>query len=758
MFTSVFFSARGRRWRGLVSATLAIVLASAATVWAQPAGENQARPEVTIPDSATAESLFTDFLHYARLGRFTIADTYARALLSRPDVDPREILQVASRDKKSVDTLLIIIKNSSIGENAAKVLDLIQRGEELERQDTDRIAANIANLIGDPQQQYYAIKHLIESGEHAVPPMVQVLLDPARSELWPHVINAMARLGKPAVTPLAIALSMRNNDVRVHLINALGEIGYPHAIPFLRNLMADPHMPEATTTAAANAIEQISAVTGQVFTGEPADFLYQLGQRYYDEEDSVKADPRLDTANVWYWDDGMQLLALTEVSERIFGQVMAMRCCEEALALQADHGDAIALWLAANIRRESRLGMNIESGDAGETGDPDPTRPAVFPRALYFTQTAGPRYAHAVLARAVRDQDTAVALGAIRALHVTAGETSLVGTEDIKQPLVQALRFPDALVRIRAALALGAALPKSQFADSQFVAPVLAGAITLTGSEQILVVDPDEANLNRVADALRAGGRKVIGEKSIYRALERARAEFQTLTALFIASDIQEPELTTALLQFRSEFMYAKTPVVVLVKSGQSLVSENAAATNRFVMLAAASAAPADLEAALQRTQAETGQARVSEDLALSLALETVDTLRRIAVDGRTVYDVGVAEPALIAAQASTSEELQTKATSVLALARTPSAQQAVAVMALNTNNTESLRLAAFDSLAESAKNNGNLLTEGQLDTLLGIAADDPDLTIRTAASEALGAFNLQANKASEFIRIYHGG
>jgi undecaprenyl pyrophosphate synthase len=76
----------------------------------------------------------------------------------------------------------------------------------------------------------------------------------------------------------------------------------------------------------------------------------------------------------------------------------------------------------------------------------------------------------------------------------------------------------------------------------------------------------------------------------------------------------------------------------------------------------------------------------------------------------------------------------------------------------LTDANTDSLRVAAFGSLAESAKNNGNLLEEGQIAELVDIAHDDPDLIIRTAASQSLGALNLTTNKASEIIRSYYGG
>jgi len=747
-----------RRCCGWLATAIIVGLGVITPVSAQVPGQSEAGSETTVPADASVESLFVDFLHYARLGRFKAADAFATALLAHPDLNPVEVVELAKRDKRAVDTLLIIIKNSSIGENAAKVMDLIHRGEHLARQNTDRILTNIENLGGNPQQEYFAIKYLAESGEYAIPPMVQTLLSPAKSELWPRVINALTRMGKPAVTPLAMALNMRNNDVRLHVIRALGEIGYLHAVPHLRKLIENPNMPEETKRAAAAAIDRITSITGRPFPGGAADSLFHLGEKYYNEDDLVRADPRLDTAHVWYWDDSTQALTSIVTAERIFGQVMAMRCCQEVLALQNDHADATALWLAANIRREGRLGMNVESGDPEETGDPDANQPAVFPRALYFTQTAGAGFAHRVLARAVQDSDTAVALGAIEALRITAGESSLVGTEDIKQPLVQALRFPDALVRIRAALALGTALPRSAFADSQFVMPVLTGAVTLTGREQVLVVDPDQSNLNRVVDAIRTAGRSVIGETTLYRALERARMEFQTLGAMFISTDVSEPELATALMQFRSEFVYSKTPVVVLTKPRDALLAEDVAARDGFVELVDAAADDADLEDALARVWSKAGLARIDDDTAMSIAMEAIETLRRIAVDGRTVYDVGVAEAALISALSSTNETLQTAAASVLALIPTSSAQQPVAALALDDANSESLRLSSFASLSESAKSHGNLLSGDQVTELIRIARDEPDLTMRTAASQALGALNLAPNRASEIIRTYHSG
>ncbi len=103
-------------------------------------------------------------------------------------------------------------------------------------------------------------------------------------------------------------------------------------------------------------------------------------------------------------------------------------------------------------------------------------------------------------------------------------------------------------------------------------------------------------------------------------------------------------------------------------------------------------------------------------------------------------------------------EELQTAAASVLALIHTPTAQRAIAHVSLDDQNAQSLRVATFGSLAESAKNNGNQLEAHQVTRLVEIARHDDNLTIRTAASEALGALNLATDNASQIIRSYYGG
>jgi hypothetical protein len=230
------------------------------------------------------------------------------------------------------------------------------------------------------------------------------------------------------------------------------------------------------------------------------------------------------------------------------------------------------------------------------------------------------------------------------------------------------------------------------------------------------------------------------------------------VSGVFLSTDLTEPGLAVALEKLRSEFTYTKTPVVVLTKPRQTVMAEDLARADSLVEIVDAAAADAALEAALERARGRAGHAPLSGEMALDLALRAADTLRRIAVDGRTVYDASMATPSLISALSASDERLQITAALVLALTPLPAAQRAIAHVALDSNNSKSLRVAAFGSLAESAKNNGNLLEEGQVSALVTIAKEDADLTIRTAASQTIGAVNLSNNKASEIIRTYYGG
>ncbi len=750
-------------FRSVVSRLLsALVLASpigwAPAAVAQSPDDEAAETDRTAPADAESSvaSSFEDFLHYARLGKFEQARAFATQLLEYPDLDPMELLAIADRDRKSVDTLITVINNSSIGEQAKRVLEVLREGEFRRRQEPERIGINLEKLAGPPQTEYNAIQSLIDSGEYAVPWMLQALMDRSHQDLWPRIIRALPQIGQPAVTPLAVALGVEDRDLRQNIVRMLGEIGYSHAVPYLKKLLASKDLHDVTRAVVEEALTKIARRTGQRFRGTGAEEFVQLGEQYYHEQGSLRADPRRSQANVWYWREGF--IDAVVVPREIYGPIMAMRCAEEALLLDPAREEAISLWLAANIRREARLGMDVESGEvAMDTGDA--TRPADFPRAVYFSRAAGARYCLAVLDRANRDQDTPVALGAIAALRTVAGANSLVGFRGDGQPLVKALLFPDAVVRIKAALALAEARPKSQFSGAEWVVPVLAEALGQTGAEHFVVIDPDQTNLNRVTELLRESGVEVLADADFYTAVERARRELHTVAGMFISAGLKSPSVGRAVTELRREFLFKMTPIVLLRGTGDYETARNLAARDVRLAHVAADATGDELGEAIRGVMARSGRMLPDPQEALSLAREATDALLGLGLDGRTVLNIGPAEPALRSVlEGAEDEELRIKAAGVLALSRTQSAQRSLAGVALDDTQSEALRVATFTALADSAKLNGNLLDDTLLSQLVGVSAEEADLTLRTAASRALGALNLTDNKASEIIRKYYQG
>ena len=63
-----------------------------------------------------------------------------------------------------------------------------------------------------------------------------------------------------------------------------------------------------------------------------------------------------------------------------------------------------------------------------------------------------PERLNSVLARALKDQNSAVALKAIHSLQGVAGQSNMFGGRGGDVPLVDAMRFPDRTVRYEAAM------------------------------------------------------------------------------------------------------------------------------------------------------------------------------------------------------------------------------------------------------------------------------------------------------------------
>lgn len=706
------------------------------------------------------KALAEDGWHFAAIGRFAYADANFKAL-DESNPDPVALLELARANTNRHAILIKLISNTEVGPSAKRFLEILGRGEEMLRMDPYEIASNVAKLSGPPRVAFNASGRLKESGEYAVPHLIQILQNPDKRSLHPAVIQLLPQIGRAALNPLCIALEMDDNVTRQVLIGAAAQIGYRQPLPYLAKV-ADDSKASAETRAAA---KQAMATLGDT-SGDRSQLFHELAANYYNNIESLRADARRDTANVWYLREGE--LRLIEVPAPIFNDIMAMRSCEEALIAHPDNTVATALWIAANFRREAKLGLNVESELPDELAAKDGTRPEGYPRAIYFARAAGPKYNHMVLEQAFKDRDAGVALGAIAALSETAGEPSLVGAEDIKQPLVQTLAFPSKQVRIKAALALGRALPKTSFQGADNVVPVLAEALAQSGRQSALVVDPDASSGNAFAAILTGLGFESAVGADYNKAREHGlKANLSSFDLILLASDMAEPDAVQTVRALRKDLPTAATPILVVAKEGQmnkAIAASRAGAgveilPTEVTQLGDAEKINQQVLARVGRAAQAMGMSPLSTDMSMGLALQAADVLRMIGLSNTKVYDVSRATPALITALASPSETLRIRSANVLSLAPGSEAQAALGEAAFNTAHAPAERVAKFAALAESGRRNANQLGTTDLITrLIEFTKNEKDLVLRTAASQALGALDLPSNQASEIIRSQYRG
>lgn len=713
-----------------------------------------------ITEGRKQKALAEDGWHFAAIGRFKYADANFKALVDA-NPDPVGLLELARANPNRHTILIKLITNTEVGPSAKAFLELLNKGEELLRMDAYEIVTNIRKLGGPPRMAYNAAKRLKESGEYAIPHLIQFLQNPEQRQLHAAIIQVIPQIGRGGLNPLCVSLGMEDNVTKRVIIDSLARIGYRQALPYLARVAEDSKSSEDCRSAARQAMATLGAGGSNVGA-----LFYELADAYYANAESVRADTRRDTANIWYMREGG--LRLVEVPMPIFNDIMAMRCSEEALIANADQANATALWIAANFRREAKLGLDVESDKPDLLAAKDGTRPEDYPRSIYFARAAGAKYNHMVLSRAFNDRDPGVALGAIAALSETAGAASLVGREDLKQPLVQSLAFPNRQVRIKAALALGRSLPTTSFSGSENVIPVLVEALAHSGRSAALIVDPDAGQANKMQAALRLASFDCAIGSNLNAARESARkVGITTYDVILLAAGMQQPDALGAIAELRRDLPTAATPILVVVNEDQLSTGRTAARsaagveviTSDIVDLGDPARITEQMMNRVKRASQTLGMSALGRELSMDLALQSCDVLRMIGESNLKVFDFSRSVSGLVGALSSSTEALRVRAAHALALGASADAQQALASAALNPERGLEERVAFFGSLAESARRNGNLLGSSEaVNRLINFTMTESDLILRAAASKALGALDLPSNKASEIIRGQYNG
>jgi HEAT repeat protein len=705
--------------------------ATAAPAAAAPA--TPSTPAVSIPQNQNLRDDVDDFWHYGKVARYDLATAFGNKLLSRPE-PPLEVLHAfettASEHQDNLDDWMIrwrTIDNPQMKDVADKIQKLLDKGRWEERTQPKIIAQNIQRLATGPRGYANGLAQLRDSGEIAVPIMIDFLRDPNRAQFHEVIVSALADMGRVALNPLLAATEMKDNDTLLSLISVLGNIQYDAAVPYLARLSQDQSRPAATRQAAANALHRIGGNTNAA----TPDLFYRLAEKFYYNNASITADPKAPTAYMWSWND-QQGLNFKTVPPAVFTDLMAMREARHALELGAGSGDALALWLAANNKVEVDL--------------PEGATVAVFaqgrPSANYFNVYAGPQYLNAVLTRCLSDHNSAVALKVIKSLAEIVGPSN--GSVD---PLVQAMHYPDRLVRFEAAFALASGQPTRTFAGHELVAPLLAEAVAQTGAGNVLIVAGSQNDYTKIAEALSKYG--TAGAGNAQQAMTNA-AELPWVDVIVISEGLGTEQIDNVYSAASRNPRLERVAKVIVASASGSPTFQRGASDPLTVVTADAS--PAGIQKAVQEARQRAGGIVLDEKTGTAYAMRAATLLQQLAASHSQVYDLSVARTQLLASLNDKRPEIVRAVAEALAYMNGDQIQPALLARGIDQKTPDEAKVGLLQGLARNAKFFGNHLDEQQLGQLQQAVESAQNLDVRTAAAEARGALNLPADQARALI------
>jgi HEAT repeat protein len=716
-----------------------------ATTPAAPAAPAAANP-VNLPENEPLKDSIENFWHYGLIARYDVASAEATRILGQ-NTDPQLLLAmfeaVADVHHDNLDEWLLRWQGvPAMKDVTTQLITVLNKGHEARRADPKYIEENI-KLASENERGYdLAIGRLRDSGELAVQFMIDDLRDPAKEQYHPAIRRALRDLGLSAVNPLLAATEMSDTQTLMSVVNVLGDLGYDVAVPYLLRLKHDPKTPNEVKETVDDALHRLRIADPDSLNA--ADQFYSLAERFYYDNSAVRAEKRYPIGRVWYWTDDKGL-TFKEVPQPIFHDVMCKREAEYSLKLAKDKGvsgvsaDALSLWLSANYQDEAEL----------PAGQKDPTIPADAPSAHYWGSLSGTVYLNKALSRANKDRNAPVALRIVQSLQDIGGQANLFSGAD--HPLMDALQFPDRLVRYEAAFALAAALPRDSFIGEERVVPLLAEALSQTGAANVMVVLSNQDQLNATIDGLKTAGYNVVGGTTPEDAVKNAVAR-PAIDAILTTEDLGP----TAIAQL--EALAGQTPrleravKVILTKTKASPYAVEAISDTTMATTQAKITDYPALKIAIDDARKRGGLLPLDESTAGKYATRAADLLSKIAINRSPVYDVTVAEPLLLSALDDNRPEIVKFTATVLGLMNSPEIQPALLTKASDDHTPDDLKIALFKAVATNARNFGRNLDDDQIQIIQKTVASAPNIDVRTAAGEARGALDLPADQAKKLI------
>lgn len=708
-----------------------------AMVLAVPAAIAASAPAAAAQDETNIQ-LLDNFVHYALVAKPDLAIANARKLLDSGITDIELAIMLdegrvtLERFERAISWAQFV---PELEEIAGELSLRVEEGRLAMGRDSNRIDEAVAMLAGTQRQRLIAQRRLQQAGEYAVPALLRQITAARDQRLVLASADLIRQIGPQAVSPLCEALPHIGNAAAQRVVcDLLGDLGYPHAAPFLIELASNNATSAPVRESANRAIRRLNL---QDRDGSLSHHYTHLARQYFNGNESLFAFPLEDSNNVWRYD---QFIGLTPIAvpTEVFGQVQAMRMARRALQIDETNSAAISLFVAANLKRQN----DLPRGAIDPIFDSEAYSPA------FYATVFGTATSLDVLSLALDITDTQLIRDAIGAMAKTTGGSNLFASGSGRQPLLEAMRYPDRRVQYESALTLARALPQQSFAGDYTVVPLLATAIRTGGTLFALVVGDDEEDRREMANRLNGLGFEVVGSGSSVSELRNAIDN--AIGVDFVIARMRNADRARAVVaELRIVPKTAVVPTLVLATASEVPNLRLDYAAEQRVEVSRPALSSGEFEAVVDQLMQRAVGGRMTEAEAEVYAIEAIAALRDIAISNSPVYDLQDAEIALLDALDSRSGGLRMLVADILALINSDRAQRDLFDAALAASGNEQIEL--LTRVASSVKRFGNRAQDRHVDSLIQLVTSASGRTAE-AAAEVHGALNLPPSSAVRLI------
>ena len=424
-------------------------------------------------------------------------------------------------------------------------------GAQKQARDPARIAQLVDELNNQsPSVRALAVSDLKEAGYDGVLAMIAALANQNRAAEHPRIRAALYQLGEIVIDPLIGTLQSGDARLMAQTIEVLGLLETSRATPHLIHPLYSKDSPPELRQAAADAL---AIIVRAVPTERDAQrYLRKRVAELY--EGDLPQEARADgTIELWLWHPEQKLPVPVVHDASDAALVVAAKLA----------GDLHDLWPQNKEYRRAYLMALLESTKL--LGGLDRSLPGGPGSAREAAAQAGVEALEAALVKALEQNRTAAAIGAVEVLGDIGDDRLLLSDDGQPRPLVQALNHGNRRLRFAAAEALMKIDPQHDYPGASHLPATLGYLAASSGTRKVLVAHPRVSQAQSLVGSLAQMGYEAVtatnGRDLFFRAANSPDFEL-----IFLSDYISDPPLEETLQLLRRDRRTAGLPIALMVR------------------------------------------------------------------------------------------------------------------------------------------------------------------------------------------------